>query len=110
MFKPKFFIVYLINIVGSLMQVLLGLRLILKMFGASTTAPFVTWVYETTNPLLTPFIGIFPSPQLTGGFQIEFSVLFAIIVYSFLFYLMQELFSSIELFKVKETSKKSAKK
>lgn len=80
----------LINFVLSVIEGFLGLRILLKLFGASTTAPFVTWMYETTQPLLYPFQGMFPSPKLPEGFIIEFSALFALIAYAFMGYIATE--------------------
>ncbi len=89
------FIAILINFTATIAISLLGLRFILKLFGASTSAPFVQWLYETTYSLITPFNGIFPSPRLEGGFIIEFSVLFAILIYSFIAYLLIQVLDSI---------------
>lgn len=80
----------LVNGIISMIELLLSLRIILKLFGASTTAPFVRWAYETTAPLLEPFAGMFPSPNLTGGFVIEFSAVFALLVYAFVGYILLE--------------------
>jgi hypothetical protein len=85
----------LTDVIISLVELLIGLRVVLKLFGASTRAPFVSWVYETTQPLLTPFIGMFPSPKLDGVFLIEFSALFALIVYGLAGYLISNIISSI---------------
>ena len=92
---PPQFIVILVNGVTSLIEGVLGLRIILKLFGSSTIAPFVRWIYETTDQLLTPFSGMFPAPKLTGGFVIEFSSLFALIVYSVIGYLAAEIIKSL---------------
>jgi len=82
-------ILYLTYLVTSLVEVMIALRVVLKLFGARTAAPFVMWVYETTAPLLKPFAGMFPSPVLEGGFIIEFSALFALIVYGLVAYLIE---------------------
>ena len=92
---PPQFIVILVNGVTSLIEGVLGLRLVLKLFSASITAPFVRWVYETTDPLLTPFSGMFPAPKLTGGFVIEFSALFAFIIFAVVGYLAAEIIESL---------------
>jgi membrane-bound metal-dependent hydrolase YbcI (DUF457 family) len=88
------------EIVLGLVSVFVGLRFILKLFGASTSAPFVDWVYSTSAPLLTPFEGMFPTPEVANGFVIEFSALFALIIYMLLAYLIQvtveELSSSVK--------------
>ncbi|MCR4279942.1 MAG: YggT family protein [Candidatus Komeilibacteria bacterium] len=85
-----------INVIFGVIEILIGLRIILKLFGASTGAGFVQWVYETTQPLLTPFLGMFPSPRLEGGFVLEFSALFALIVYGLLAYLLSEIIRYID--------------
>ena len=75
----------------SFMEGVIGLRVILKLMGASTSAPFVQWVYETSKPLLYPFEGMFPSSHVGGvPFTIEFSALFALFAYVFIGYLFQE--------------------
>ncbi|MEX0895537.1 MAG: YggT family protein [Patescibacteria group bacterium] len=90
------FVRSLTNLFISIVTAFLSLRIILKLFGASTQAPFVRWTYETTEPLLRPFIGMFPSPNLTRGLEIEFSALFALMAYVFLGYLIQEVLLTIE--------------
>ena len=87
---PPKIIAALINLIINLIEGILSLRIILKLFGAATAAPFVRWIYETSEPLLAPFIGIFPSPSLTGGFVLEFSALFALMIYTFLGYAATE--------------------
>jgi uncharacterized protein YggT (Ycf19 family) len=78
----------------SLAEFLLGARIFLKLTGASPYAPFVTWIYQTTEPLLSPFTGIFPNPQLTG-FVLEFSSLFALIVYALIGYFITNLIGNL---------------
>ncbi len=93
----------LIGFVTDIIVGILGLRIILKLLGASTVAPFVTWVYETTKPLLTPFQGMFPSSDLAPRFTLEFSSLFALIAYSFIGYVLSSLVDTVDF---KEGSKK----
>lgn len=76
---------------------LLGLRIILKLLGASTSAPFVVWIYDTTKPILTPFLDMFPSPELAPKLTVEFSSLFAIIIYSFIGYLLSDIINILNI-------------
>lgn len=85
---PPRILIFTINLVKSLVETILALRVILKLFGARAGVPFVNWVYKTSAPLLYPFEGMFPSPELEGGFVIEFSALFALIIYSFAGYFL----------------------
>ena len=83
----------------SLIELLLSVRFVARLFGASTAAPFIAWLYENTEPLLAPFQYIFPSPSVKGRFVLEFTTLFAIFVYSFAAYLVLEvmgMFGSLE--------------
>lgn len=91
------FLVNLIGLVTDLIVSVLGLRIILKLLGASTVAPFVVWVYDTTKPLLTPFQGMFPSPDLAPRLTLEFSAIFAIIIYSFVGYILSDIIRVIDL-------------
>lgn len=84
------------NIVIGIVEFLIGLRIILKLLGANPNTPFVDWVYETSAPLLSPFEGMFPSPQLEGGFVLEISALFALVVYAFIGYLVSAALSYLE--------------
>ena len=98
---------YLTSLVISLVEGLLGLRVILKLLNASTTAPFVRWVYDTTAPLLAPFSGMFPSSELQSGLEIEFSALFALILYAFVGYVITE---TVEVLASASQQRKSKKK
>jgi hypothetical protein len=56
----------------------------------------VQWVYQTTAPLLAPFSGMFPSPELSGGFEIEFSSLFGLMVYAFVGYIVVDVLDNLQ--------------
>lgn len=88
--------IYLIDATFTIVEFFLGLRIILKLLGANPSAPFVKWMYETTSPLLNPFANIFPAPVLSGGFVIEFSAVFAMIVYALLGYFIIEVMSRFD--------------
>lgn len=90
------FLLYLIRMVFGIFEILIGLRIILKLFGASVGAPFVRWVYETTLPLLHPFQGAFPAPRLEGGSILEFSAFFALIIYALTAYILVEFIDEID--------------
>lgn len=91
--KP--FVIFLTNLIAGVVETLLSLRVILKLFGANPRTPFVAWVYETSAPLLKPFIDIFPSPRIEGLFILEFSTLFALGIYAFVGYFIIEIISNL---------------
>jgi len=66
----------------GLAELFLGLRFILKLFGANAGNEFVNWIYETSSAILDPFRGIFPTQVFKSTFVVEFSTLFAIIIYA----------------------------
>lgn len=70
----------LVNLMVALVGTLLGLRFVLKMFSANASNSFVSWVYDTSAEVLSPFRNVFPSQNL-DGFVIEFSTIFAMVVY-----------------------------
>lgn len=80
----------MINFVFAIIGFLLGLRILLRFFGANTATPFVQWVYETSDSLLAPFAGIFPVTRIDGGFVVDFPAIFAVIIYAFIGYLIIE--------------------
>jgi len=91
-------ILSLINIVLAVVEIIIGLRIVLEFFGASSSASFVTWIYETSRPLLRPFFGIFPSTTLEGVFTIDFTALFALIIYALAGYLLETIVYEVSRF------------
>lgn len=89
------FLADIINFVIAFVILLLGLRLVLRFFGANPSVPFVQWVYDTTTPILGPFRGIFPSAELQGQFVLEFSTIFAMIIYALIGYFLIYLISLV---------------
>ncbi len=78
------------DIIFTFIEALLSLRILLKFLGANQSTAFVMWVYQTSKPLLAPFEGMFPSAITQGGFVLEVSVLFALLVYAFLGYIIHD--------------------
>lgn len=87
MFKK--YILTLSDAILGIIEFLLSVRILLRLLGASTKAPFVQWVYETTKPLLSPFEGMFPTSNLPLGVTLEISTLFALITYAFIGLLLE---------------------
>jgi uncharacterized protein YggT (Ycf19 family) len=77
-------IVVFVYAVVILDLVLLTLAFFLRLFGASTDAEFTQWVYRSVARIMEPFRGIFPSTALSGESVVDFSLLFAMIVYALL--------------------------
>ncbi len=84
-----------INFFVGLAELILGLRVLFRLFNANPTSTFVHWIYATSATLMAPFRGIFPSLVLDRGFVIDFSALFAMLVYALIGYLLIVLVSSL---------------
>ena len=63
---------------------LLGIRLILDLFAANSSAGFVQLITTVTDPLYAPFKGIAPSLTAGGGFTLVLPIVIAIVVYMLL--------------------------
>lgn len=74
----------IINFFTALVGLFLGLRVLLRLFGANPDVPFVQWVYSSTDTLMQPFRGIFPTEVIARDYVIDFSALFALVVYGLL--------------------------
>lgn len=75
-------IVVFVYAVVAVCLVLLVLAFLLQLFGASTDAVFTRWVYRNADRVMEPFRGMFPAPTLSDRSVVDFSVLFAMVVYA----------------------------
>lgn len=61
--------------IGGFIEVLIGLRFLLRLLGANPASPFVDWVYDWSTPFVTPFAGIFgQDAAITGAGVVTTSV------------------------------------
>lgn len=86
-----------INGLISVVQIIIGLGIILKLFGAKDV-PFVRAVYTLEKPLLAPFRGMFQPAILSPHYSLDLSALFALIIYSIIGYVLIKL---VDLFNAK---------
>ncbi len=88
--------VNLLNVFVGAVQAILGLRFVLRLFGANAENGFVSWVYEMSAVLLEPFRGIFPTATVfENQFVLEFSTLFAMLMYALLGLLLVSLIRAV---------------
>lgn len=71
-----------IALVFTVIEVLLLVRFVAKLFGANPDQAFVSVIYGVTEPLIAPFRGIFAQLDGTSGFEIAalLSILFFVLV------------------------------
>ena len=53
----------IVTLLFTVLEVLLLLRFVLKLFGANANQALVSGLYRITEPLVRPFQGIFPEPS-----------------------------------------------
>lgn len=83
----------LLNVFFVAVESILGLRFVLKLFGANANNDFVNWIYEMSGVLLDPFRGVFPARVFDNQYVLEFSTLFAMLIYAIIGLLMMWLIS-----------------
>lgn len=64
--------------------IILTLAFFLLLFNADPDVGFVAWVYRSADRAMEPFRGIFPTETAGNGSVIDFSILFAMIIYGIL--------------------------
>lgn len=80
----RYVAVNLLNFFVGVVEGILALRFVLKLFGANAGNGFVSWVYEMSGVLLDPFRGIFPAKVFENRYVLEFSTVFAMLIYALL--------------------------
>jgi uncharacterized protein YggT (Ycf19 family) len=73
--------VQVIWMVTGLVTILVGIRFVLKLLGASTLSGFVSFIYGLTDALIAPFRAIFTNPSGSSS-TIDLAALVAIVVYA----------------------------
>lgn len=74
-------LVYIVYAYVLIAVITLIFGFVLLLLGASTTAPFVDFVYNLSAQFLQPFRGMFPAKQITDKSYFSAAGLFAIIFY-----------------------------
>jgi hypothetical protein len=77
---PYWRLIQTIWFVAGVTEVLVGLRFLFELLGASTASPFVMLLYRVTAVLVAPFRGIFPV-RGQGAFVFEPASLVALLIY-----------------------------
>src|SRR3989449_5385825 len=68
-----------VTLLFTVLEVLLLIRFILKLMGATANQPLVSGLYGVTEPLVRPFQGIFPEPA--GPPVLDLAALLAILFF-----------------------------
>jgi uncharacterized protein YggT (Ycf19 family) len=86
--KQSYAYVWIVNsiyVLVGLLEILLGLRLLLRLTGANPDNSFANFIYNFSEPFMAPFSTLFISPTAGGGANIfDVNLIIAIIVYALL--------------------------
>ena len=77
----------IIGAILGLLEILLGLRFILKLIAANPNSGFAVFIYGITKPFLAPFTALVGTPT-SGGTILEVTTLIAMAVYALFFWLV----------------------
>jgi YggT family protein len=78
------FMAPIVSVVFGLINLVVGLRFVFLLIGANATAPFVSWIYDVSSPLVTPFAGVIGQTTDVAGavaHSFEPASLVALLVY-----------------------------
>ena len=74
------------TILGAL-EIILGLRFVLKLIAANADSGFAVFIYGITKPFIAPFALLVKTPT-SGGVILEVTTLIAMAVYALLFWMI----------------------
>lgn len=74
----------IIDYIFFVLYALLGMRFLLHLLAARSSAGFVQFIVGVTNPFYLPFRGIVASPTAEGGHTLMMPIIIAIIAYALL--------------------------
>ena len=93
--NTRLIVIRILNTIGFLIGILIGLRIILRFFGANSSAPFVSWLYSVSEGLIIPFRGIFNDINLQGNSVLDISAIVAAVAYIILISITISIINSI---------------
>lgn len=80
----------LIWLLFGILEVLIGLRILLKLIAANPGSPITALIYKFTDFFLAPFAGLTATPS-AGGMVLEISSFFAMIIYALIGWALERL-------------------
>jgi uncharacterized membrane protein len=71
----------------GILEILLGLRFVLKLIAANPASGFAMFIYGITAPFMAPFTTLIPTPRVEGA-VLEITTLIAMAVYALFFWVL----------------------
>lgn len=85
---PREVTLKLTQVFVGLVEIILGLTFIFRLFDADKTNGFVNWIYGMASPLYEPIRGVFPAVSFSNKYVLDLPTLFTILAYAFAGYLV----------------------
>jgi uncharacterized protein YggT (Ycf19 family) len=85
----------LIDFFIGIVEIILAFRIFFRLLSANPTAPFVHWIYQTSDVIMAPFRGVFPTATIENGMVLDISAIFAGVVYLIFAYVVIGLLSLV---------------
>ena len=77
-------LVSIVYFIFGVIEVLLAVRLILRLLDANANNAFANFIYELSNPFVALFANLVHNPTVSTGAVLEITTIIAIVVYSIL--------------------------
>lgn len=91
-------LVRLLNLFLVIVSFFLVLRFIFRLLSANPSTPFVSWIYDVSGTLISPFRGIFVNPivsSINGQAIFDIVSVIALIFYALLVYFLISLVDAV---------------
>ncbi len=98
-------IIRIVEVIFTIVIFALFIRFVFRLLGANTESSIVQFVYNSTNPLLSPFRTIFTPQVIEPGYIVEFSTLIAIVFYLVTTWIIVAIVRSFERYTVRDSER-----
>jgi hypothetical protein len=83
-------LVQIVWLLFGIIEAIIAIRFILRLFGANEGAPFAAFIYQVSGAFLLPFAGLFATPR-SGGSALDLNALVGLVVYMLLAWLFAKI-------------------
>lgn len=90
-------VAHVVDIITAALLLLLSIRFMFEIFATERVSKFSQLVYVVTEPLVTPFAGLFPNFSLgVDGGRIDVATIVGMISIAFISYALQQLLNALQ--------------
>ncbi|GER90577.1 hypothetical protein KDW_47390 [Dictyobacter vulcani] len=82
MANARYWMTSVIYFLLGVLEVILGLRFIFRLFGANEISPFISFLYNLSHPFVSIFNGIFNDQTIGNTGVFEISTILAMLIYA----------------------------